>query len=97
MPSPKKTLKEFVELVVERKVREADVSDGSRVKHGSTKHIRDLERRIEELMHFRSKQKRGSEARANYSRLIGRLKSELSSAKRSGKVDNPAPTSTDSR
>jgi hypothetical protein len=97
MPSPKETLREFVELVVEKKVREADLSDGSRSKHGSRKHIRDLERRIKELMLFRDKQKRGSEARANYSRLIGRLKSELASAKRSGAVDNPAPTSTDKR
>ena len=97
MPSPQETLKEFVDLVVEKRVREADISDGSRVKHGSRSHIRDLERRIEELMHFKSKQKRGSEARANYARLIGRLKSELASAKRAAQPDNPAPTSTDSR
>jgi len=97
MQHPRNPLQEFVELVVEKRVREADISDGSRAKHGSRKHIRDLERRIKELMHFRDKQKRGSEARANYSRLIGRLKSELASAKRAGAVDNPAPTSTDSR
>ena len=89
MQSPLQTLEEFVGLVVERKVREADVSDGSRVKHGSRKHIRDLENRIKSLMMFRDKQKRGSESRANYSRLIGRLKSELASAKRAGKVDDP--------
>ena len=97
MPSPKQTLEEYVELVVEKKVREADISDGSRVKHGSGKHIKDLERRIKELQHFRDKHKRGSEKRAEYSRLIGRLKSELSSARRAGAVDNPAPTSTDKR
>jgi len=97
MPSPKTPLEELVDLVVERRVREADISDGSRVKHGSHKHIKDLEARIEHLMMFRDKQKRGSEARANYSRLIGRLKSELASAKRAGAVDNPAPTSTDKR
>lgn len=97
MPSPRETLEEYVGLVVERRVREADVSDGSRVKHGSRKHIRDLEARIESLMMFRTKQKRGSEQRANYSRLIGRLKSELASAKRAGAVDNPAPTSADKR
>lgn len=89
MPSPLQTLEEYVSLVVERRVREADISDGSRVKHGSRKHIKDLEARIAHLVLFRDKQKRGSEARANYSRLIGRLKSELSSAKRSGTVDNP--------
>jgi hypothetical protein len=97
MPSPQQTLVEYVVLVVEKKVREADLSDGSRARHGSSKHIRDLERRIKELMHFRDKHKRGSEKRSEYSRLIGRLKSELASAKRAGAVDNPAPTSVDKR
>jgi hypothetical protein len=97
MPSPRKTLEEYVSLVVEKRVREADISDGSRARHGSGKHIKDLERRIKELMHFRDKHKRGSEKRSEYSRLIGRLKSELASAKRSGAVDNPAPTSADKR
>lgn len=77
-----KTLAEFIELVVEAKVREADVSDGSRVPHGSSKHVKDLEARIAGLVTWRDKQKRGSEARANYSRLISRLKGELASAKR---------------
>jgi hypothetical protein len=63
-------------------MREADISDGSRVPHGSSKHVRDLEARIKSLEMWRGKQKRGSEARANYSRLISRLKSELSSARR---------------
>jgi len=75
-------LREFVELFLERKMREADVSDGSRVPHGSSKHIKDLEVRIADLSRWRDKQRRGSEAKANYSRLISRLKGELSSAKR---------------
>ncbi len=75
-------LNEFIELVVEKKMREADVSDGSRVPHGSSKHIKDLEGRIKGLCAWRDKQKRGSEARANYSRLISRLKGELGSARR---------------
>lgn len=82
MGDPKSTLDEFIELVVERKMREADVSDGSRVPHGSSKHIKDLESRIASLTQWRDKQRRGSEARANYSRLISRLKGELSSARR---------------
>jgi hypothetical protein len=97
MTSPRTTLEEFVDLVIERRVREADISDGSRVKHGSHKHIKDLEARIEHLKMFRDKHKRGTEKRAEYSRLIGRLKSELASANRAGAVDNPAPTSTDKR
>jgi hypothetical protein len=104
MSSPRETpraqeslLETYVGLVVERKVREADISDGSRVKHGSRKHISDLEARIKHLVMFRDKHSRGSEKRSEYSRLIGRLKSELASAKRAGAVDNPAPTSADKR
>jgi hypothetical protein len=82
MPSQLQILREYVELAVERRMREADVSDGSRVPHGSSKHIKDLESRIKSLSTWRDKQKRGSEARANYSRLISRLKGELASARR---------------
>ncbi len=95
--SQRDLLEAYVKLVVEKRVREADISDGSRVKHGSHKHIKDLEARIKSLMHFRDQHKRGSEKRSEYSRLIGRLKSELASAKRSGAVDNPAQTSADKR
>jgi len=82
MQDLKETLREFVELVVERKMREADVSDGTRVPHGSSKHIKDLEARIADLVRWRDKQRKGTEARANYARVINRLKSELSSARR---------------
>lgn len=85
-------LKEFVELVVEKRAREADISDGSKVRHGSHRHIRDLESRIKQLQMFRDKHKRGSEKRAEYSRLIGRLKSELAAAKRTASVDVVAST-----
>lgn len=82
MTSPRETLKEFVDLVVERRMREVDISDGSKVPHGHSKHIKDLETRIRSLVTWRDKQRRGSEARANYARLITRLKGELASAKR---------------
>ncbi len=76
-------LDELVTLLAEAgKIREVDLSDGTRAKHGSNKHVKDLGRRISELETWRNKQKRGSEARANYSRLISRLKGELASAKR---------------
>lgn len=81
-PTINERLREFVELVVEKKIREAEVSDGSKVPHGSSKHIKDLEIRIADLVKWRDKQKRGSEARANYARIINRLKGELSSARR---------------
>lgn len=80
MSDPKRTLVEFVELVLERRMREADTSDGSKVPHGSSKHVKDLTVRIDDLMKWRNKQPRGSEARANYSRLIQKLKAELTSA-----------------
>lgn len=89
MQELKKLLKEYVDLVVEKKMREADVSDGTRVKLGSRKHIKDLEGRIASLEMWRAKQKRGSEARANYSRLISRLKAELASARRQAAKARP--------
>lgn len=74
-------LKQFIEeVIVEKRMREVDVSDGSKVPHGSSKHVNDLKVRIADLERWRARQKRGTEARANYSRLISRLKGELSSA-----------------
>lgn len=89
MVDPKAILNEFIDLVVEQKMREADISDGSRVPHGSTKHVKDLEVRIADLSRWRDKQRRGSEARANYSRLISRLKGELASARRAAAKARP--------
>ena len=74
---------EYVKLLTESsRMREADVSDGRRVGWGSPDHIEDLENRIADLSRWRDKQKKGSEARANYSRLISKLRSELTSAKK---------------
>jgi len=76
-------LREFVGAVLEEKrVREADVTGGAKVPFGSSKHVRDLQRRIRDLEAWRAKQKKGSENRANYSRLISKLKGELAAAKR---------------
>jgi hypothetical protein len=78
------SLVRYIKLIVlqEGKVREADITGDVKVTWGSDAHIADLERRIEELASWRVKQRRSSESRANYSRLIAKLKSELSSAKR---------------
>ena len=75
-------LQQYVNLIVEKKIREADLTDGSKTSFGSTKHIKDLESRLEDLTAWRDRQRKGSEARANYARLIGKLRSELASAKR---------------
>jgi len=72
-------LKKLVKLVVEARLREVDVTDGTAT-HGSEKHISDLQTRIEDLTKWRDRQRRGTEARANYSRLIARLRAELKSA-----------------
>ena len=78
------TLRELIKLIVieEGRLREAEVSGDRKVPWGSDEHVFDLERRIADLSNWRDKQKRGSESRANYSRLISKLKSELSSARK---------------
>jgi hypothetical protein len=76
------TLAEFIgEVLAQKRVREADVTDGKAL-FGSSSHVKDLEKRIAELTPWRDRLRRGSEQRANYSRIIARLKSELSAAKK---------------
>jgi len=74
-------LKKFISLVVERRLREADITDG-KTDWGSDEHVSDLRNRIEDLTKWRDRQRKGTEARANYARLITRLRSELKSAER---------------
>jgi hypothetical protein len=76
------SLREYIQILVEKRIREADVTDGSKVPFGSDRHMKDLEVRISDLSRWRDKQRKGSEARANYARLINRLRGELKSAKR---------------
>ena len=78
MPSE---LKQYIQLVLESRLREADVTDG-KAEWGSDKHIVDLQNRIEDLIKWRDRQRKGTEARANYARLITRLRAELKSAMR---------------
>jgi hypothetical protein len=73
-------LRNYIRALVETRLKETDITDGSRVPFGSKKHIEDLEMRIADLERWRDRQRRGSEARANYSRLISRLRSELRTA-----------------
>lgn len=61
-------------------MREADLSDGSKAEYGSPAHVKELEARIRDLEAWRSRQRRGSEQRANYSRLVAQLRKELKSA-----------------
>src|SRR5690349_1179924 len=76
-------LREYVYAVItERKLRETDaveLASGGSVRYGSDKYLHDLKRRIKELELWRSHQDRGSDARANYTRLLSRLRGELKS------------------
>jgi len=81
-------LKQYIELVVESKLREADVTDG-KAEWGSDEHIVDLNNRIEDLIKWRDRQRKGTEARANYARLITRLRAELKSAMRQSAKNKP--------
>ncbi len=75
-------LRNLVRTIIETRIRETDITDGTRVSFGSPEHVTDLEMRISDLERWRDRQRRGSEARANYARLIGALKRELRAAVR---------------
>lgn len=80
-------LAEYIDVVlaeVTKRQRTVHVSDGTQVQFGCLKHIKDLERRIADLTQWRDRHPRGSETRANYARLLNRLKGELAAAKRAG-------------
>jgi hypothetical protein len=77
------TLVEFVKLLVEKKLREFQLSDGTVLEWGSDEHVAALESQLAEIQHRKSKHPRGSSARADYRRVESRLRSELNSAKKS--------------
>jgi two-component sensor histidine kinase len=81
-------LKKYIELVVEARLREADVTDG-KAEWGSDKHVKDLQNRIEDLTKWRDRQRKGTESRANYARLVSRLRAELKSAMRQASKNKP--------
>ena len=70
-------LLEYVKLILEKKIREADISDGQKAKWGSKKHISDLQRRLKEAEYWRDKQKKGSEKRAHYRNVVNDIKRQL--------------------
>lgn len=74
-------LKKFIELVLERRIREVDVASGEKkVQVGSDEHIADLKVRIKDLTRWRDASRKGTQQRANYARIISRLRGELRSA-----------------
>ena len=74
------TLAEFIRLICEKRIREADISDGQKAKWGSRKHISDLKRRLKEAEYWRDKQKKGSEKRAHYRNVVNDIKRQLKNA-----------------
>lgn len=72
-----------IRQVNEVKFRETQLASGKKTQWGSDAHIKELEKRITDLSLWRDRQTKGSEVRANYARLVNKLKAELKSAKRS--------------
>ena len=77
MKEPEQVLLEYVQLILEKKIREADISDGQKAKWGSRKHISDLKRRLKDAEYWRDKQKKGSEKRAYYKGVVNDIKRQL--------------------
>ena len=77
-------LSEYVRLIIEKKIREADISEGDTAVWGSKKHIADLEKRLKDAEYWRDKQKKGSEKRAHYRGVVNDIKRQLASAKKAG-------------
>jgi hypothetical protein len=73
-------LLEYVKLILEKKIREADISDGQKAKWGSKKHVSDLQRRLKDAEYWRDKQKKGSEKRAYYRGIVNDIKRQLKNA-----------------
>jgi hypothetical protein len=80
MEDLREAITEFVRLIVEKKIREADISDGQKAKWGSRKHISDLRRRLKEAEYWRDKQKKGSEKRAHYRNVVNDIRRQLKNA-----------------
>ena len=77
---PEAVIRDFIRSVLsEAKIKEAEITCGEKVKHGGRKHKQDLKRRIKEIEWARDKYKRGTEKRANYTRILSQLKRELRS------------------
>ena len=74
-------LLEFIELVLERN-RQAQLSGDRSTEWGSDDHVSDLEARCAEMTYWRDKHPRGSERRGHYKNVLGHLKRELQSARK---------------
>jgi len=83
-----RTLKEFIKLIVESKIKDAHLSDGRVVEWGADEHISELLEQIAEIQRRKTRHSRGSAARADYAKVEARLRAELKSAqKHAGRRD----------
>jgi len=80
MKEASQVLLEYLKLIVEKRIKEADVSDGTKAKWGSRKHISDLKKRLKEAEYWRDKQKKGSEKRAYYKGVVNDIRHQLKNA-----------------
>lgn len=77
-----RTLKEFIKLIVESKIKDAHLSDGRVVEWGADEHISELLEQIAEIQRRKTRHSRGSAARADYAKVEARLRAELKSAQK---------------
>lgn len=82
MTKPNETLTEYIKLIIESKVREANLSGNRTATWGSEDHIQDLQSRIADAEYWKNKLPRGSEKRAHYRNILMHLKNEMKSARR---------------
>jgi hypothetical protein len=80
MKDSEKILLEYVSLILEKRIKEADISDGQKAEWGSRKHISDLKRRLKDAEYWRDKQRKGSEKRAYYKGVVNDIKRQLKAA-----------------
>lgn len=78
----KSDIVEFVQLVVEGRLRETQLTDGTTVEWGSERHLAELERQLAEIQHKVQSSPRGSSRRADFKRAGSRIREELKSARR---------------
>ena len=78
------------ELLKEAKKPRYTTIRGKKVKYGSSKHLQELEQCLERVGSLRERQKRGSAARTDVTRVISRLKNEISKVKKYRERSEPS-------
>ena len=76
------SLLEYVRLLVEKQIRQVNLSGNRTSDWGSDDHISDLETRLIDAVYWRDKHPKGSEKRSLYRNICNSLKRELQSAKK---------------